>query len=130
MVSDITPDMLTSTFRTAVLAGTLLITTQIPVLFPPDASGLWEINVHNEAASERVVVNIQQDGDQLKGTYVGSYQEANLDGQLEGKHITFTYDLDGFRVTYVGRLSGRSISGTYHAGEFENGVFNGRRKNG
>lgn len=109
------------------LLGSLLITSLIPALFPPDISGVWEIEVQNEAASEQLMVSIHQDQKTLTGSYVGSYQVSDIMGVFDGKEVTFEYLIDGVRVTYIGRLKGRTLSGTYHAGMFDQGDFTGRR---
>ena len=109
------------------LVGSLIITSLIPALFPPSVTGVWEIEVHNEAASERLMVTIHQDQGALTGTYVGSYQVSDIMGEIDGKEIRFQYLIDGVKVMYIGSLKGRTLSGTYHAGLFDTGDFVGRR---
>ena len=109
------------------LLGSLVITSLIPALFPPNVTGIWQIEVQNEAAAEQFTVNIQQDQAVLSGTYLGSYQMSAIAGEFDGKEIVFEYLIDGVRVMYVGRLSGRTLNGTYHAGSFDTGDFVGRR---
>ena len=119
--------MLNSVVRTLMLLGSLIITSLIPALFPPNVSGVWQIELHNEAASEQLTVNIHQNQSVLTGSYVGSYQIRDVVGVFDGKEIKFEYMIDGVRVMYVGRLDGRTLSGTYHAGNFDTGDFVGRR---
>ena len=119
--------MFNSVLRTLVLLGSLVITSLIPALFPPNVSGVWHIEVQNEAASEQLTVNIQQNKSVITGSYVGSYQISDIVGVFDGKEIMFEYLIDGVRVMYVGHLKGRTLSGTYHAGSFDNGDFVGKR---
>ena len=109
------------------LLGSLVITSLIPALFPPNVTGVWEIELQNEAASEQLTVNILQDKTVLTGSYVGSYQISDIVGVFDGKEIMFEYPIDGVRVMYVGRLKGRTLAGTYHAGVFDQGDFTARR---
>ena len=109
------------------MASSLIVTTLIPALFPTNLSGVWEIDVRNAAASEQVMVNLYQDGSVLTGSYVGSYQVSEVKGQLDGKEVTFAYMIDGHKVVFIGRLVGKSLSGTYHVSDFDQGLFTGRR---
>lgn len=109
------------------LLGSLVITSLIPALFPPDISGVWEIELQNEAATEQLTVSIHQNKAVLTGSYVGSYQISDIIGEFDGKEIMFEYLIDGVRVMYVGQLDGRTLNGTYHAGSFDQGDFVGRR---
>jgi|GEM_PF-3953579 len=119
--------MLYSVVRTLMLLGSLVITSLIPALFPPNISGVWEIELQNEAATEQLTVNIHQNKAVLTGSYVGSYQISDIIGEFDGKEIIFEYLIDGVRVMYVGELDGRTLNGTYHAGSFDQGDFVGRR---
>ncbi len=118
--------MVYSVIRTCVLAGSLIAATLIPVLFPPDATGLWHIDLQNEAASERITVRIHQTEKQLSGSYVGRYQVSHLSGNLKGKDISFAYVIDGVPIYLKGELHSNTITGTYHAGDFDWGTFKGR----
>ena len=109
------------------LVGSLIATGLVPAFFPPDISGIWEIEVHNEAASETLIVSINQDDSTLSGSYVGTYQILDIVGAVDGKEITFEYVIDGVRVLYVGKIAGRTLSGTYHAGVFDQGQFKGSK---
>ena len=119
--------MVSSVVRTLMLLGSLVITSLIPALFPPNVTGVWHIQVQNEAATEQLTVNIYQDQSVLSGSYVGSYQDSDIVGVFDGDEIMFQYLIDGVRVMYVGRLKGRTLNGTYHAGNFDTGEFVGRR---
>ena len=116
--------MLTSVVRTLMLGGSLIVTSLIPAFLQPDVSGIWQIEVRNEAASEKLTVSIHQDQSTLSGSYVGAYQILDVVGVVDGRDITFEYMIDGVRVLYIGELVGKKLSGTYHAGTYDQGQFN------
>lgn len=119
--------MLNSMLRTLLLAGALALTTLAPSMFPPDVSGVWHVELTNEAASESITVSIQQQDSLLSGSYVGYYALADLSGVVKKNTITFSYAIDGVPVNHIGYLDGKSIVGVYHAGEFDRGEFRGTR---
>ena len=119
--------MLYSVLRTLMLLGSIIITSLIPALFPPDVTGIWQLELRNEAASEQLTINIHQNESVLTGSYIGSYQISDIVGVFDGKEITFEYIIDGVRVLYVGELDGRVLTGTYHAGNFDQGDFTARK---
>ena len=119
--------MLNTAIRTMVLLGTLIFTSLIPSFFPPTLTGLWQVELRNEVASEQVMVSIEQQDAALTGTYVGSYQLSDLEGRFDGDEVQFEYIIDGVRVVYTGELKGQYLSGTYYAGAFDRGEFKARR---
>ena len=121
--------MLYSALRAILLVGALGLTTLAPSLFPPDVSGVWKIDFENEAATETVMVSLTQEETMLTGHYLGYFDVAKLAGSLEGKEIAFSYDIDGTMINLFGQLKGNVISGSYHAGDFEQGDFVATRVN-
>ena len=119
--------MLYSTLRALLLAGALGITALAPSLFTPDVSGVWKINFENEAATETVMVSFAQQDSTLTGHYLGYFDITQLAGSMRGNDIAFSYDIDGIVINHFGRLQGNMITGSYHAGEFENGDFKATR---
>ena len=109
------------------LLGSLVITSLLPSFFQPDVSGIWHIELTNEAASEQLTMNIYHNESVITGSYIGSYQISDIVGVVDNREITFEYLIDGVRVTYVGQLKGQTISGTYHAGVYDQGNFRGVR---
>lgn len=119
--------MYTSTLRTLLLLGALALVTLAPSFFEPDASGVWKIELRNEAASETITVALQQEDATLSGHYLGQYGRASLQGNRDKDEISFSYDIDGMQVTHLGTIAGNTIKGFYHAGEFDQGRFKARR---
>ncbi len=119
--------MLYSALRALLLVGALGLTTLAPSLFPPDVSGVWKIDFKNEAATETVMVTLAQQDSTVTGHYLGYFDVAQLTGSMQGKEIAFSYGIDGIVINHFGRLQGNTISGSYHAGEFEQGDFKATR---
>ena len=119
--------MIYSTLRALLLVSALGLTTLAPTLFPPDVSGVWKVNFENEAATETVMVSFAQQDSLVTGHYLGYFSVAQLAGSMQGKDIAFSYDIDGTVINHFGRLTGNTISGSYHAGDFEQGNFKATR---
>ncbi len=119
--------MYTSTLRTLLLLCALALTTLAPSFFKPDVSGVWKIELRNEAASETIMIRLQQEDAILSGHYLGLYGPASLRGSREKDEISFSYAIDGMQVTHLGTLAGNTIKGNYHAGEFDQGKFKARK---
>lgn len=69
------------------------------------------------------MVSLTQQDSMLTGHYLGYFEVAQLAGSMNGKEIAFSYDIDGTIINHFGRLQGNVISGSYHAGDFEQGDF-------
>ena len=115
--------MFYSALRALLLLGALGLTTLAPSLFPPDVSGVWKMDFETEAATETVMVSLTQTDSTVTGHYLGYFDAAKLDGSLQGREISFAYNIDGTMINHFGRLEGNTITGSYHAGEFEQGEF-------
>jgi len=115
--------MLYSVLRPLLLVSALGLTTIAPSLFPPDISGVWKVDFENEAATESVMMTFTQNDSLFTGHYLGYFDMARLAGSMNGKEIAFSYDIDGTIINHFGRLQGNKITGSYHAGEFDNGGF-------
>lgn len=119
--------MVYSAFRALLLVSALGLTLA-PSLFPPDISGVWKLDFENEAATESVMVSFSQTDSLLTGHYIGYFGDAAMiAGTMDGKEISFSYDIDGTMVNHFGRLEGNKITGLYHAGQFEQGDFKATR---
>ena len=119
--------MLYTTLRNLLLAGAFALTTLAPSLYPPDLSGIWHFELINEIASESITVSFHQEDSELTGIYMGQFEQSRLNGNIEGKAVSFTYFIDGIAINHVGSLSGTSITGMYNAGDFGRGDFRGKR---
>ncbi len=115
--------MVYSLLRPLLLLSALGLTTLAPSLFPPDVTGVWKVEFENEAASETVMMSFSQKDSLVTGHYLGYFDAARLSGSLDGREIMFSYDIGGTIINHFGTLQGNRITGSYHAGEFENGDF-------
>ena len=115
--------MLYSVLRPLLLVSALGLTTIAPSLFSPDVSGAWKVNFNNEAATETVMITFIQTDSLLTGHYLGYFDAARLAGSMNGKEIVFSYNIGGTVVNHYGKLEGNRITGSYHAGVFEQGDF-------
>jgi hypothetical protein len=80
---------------------------------PVDVSGTWSILSDNEFGHEAMkTVEIQQQGNQLRGYFKGPKQSGPISGFVDGKHIFFTTHTR-FEMNFRGRVDGNTISGRW-----------------
>ena len=103
----------------AVLAlGTAVDTTRY--LEPAKVAGEWNVVLELPTISGKPTLRITQDGEKLKGVYVGRYGESPLEGTVKEKNIQFTVTLNAEGTTtsgyFTGVVDGDKMGGTV---EFE-----------
>lgn len=98
----------------------------------PDVSGTWELTVETPQGTGNPTIVLKQDGEKLTGVYKGRFGEANLQGTLKGKDITFSITVNAqgndLTITYKGTVENDSMKGSVDFGGFAEGTWTGRRK--
>lgn len=71
-------------------------------------TGTWKMDVETSMGGGEVTFELQQEGDQLTGTYNGQLGTADLTGTVEGDEFKFSYTLSAqgqsMDVTYNGKV--------------------------
>jgi hypothetical protein len=107
------------------LAAAVIVLGQQPPSqqLPANANGKWNFYCHDPNGSTSTkYIEIEQQGDQVKGHFKGPNQSGGIEGTINEQHIvfhtktrvilTFRGRIDGPRV--AGVVQGNKITGTFH----------------
>ncbi len=100
---------------------------------PPAAnlSGQWDVETKYYATTVSQTFMIEQNGNELKGTYIGHIGPRDLVGTIHGNDILIrsTYGVDGARVHsfFTGKLVGDTMEGHLSVGEYGEGSWKAKR---
>lgn len=94
-------------------------------------SGQWDVETKYYAATVKQTFMIEQNGNDLKGTYIGHIGSRDLVGTINGNDIVIrsTYGGDGARVHsfFNGKLNGDVLEGHLSVGEYGEGSWKATR---
>jgi hypothetical protein len=97
-----------------------------------DVTGKWESTVESPQGSLVSQATYKQDGETLTGTHVGQMGELALKGTVKGDQISYTITVDmggqSLTITYSGKISGDTITGTADFGGMGSGTWSAKRK--
>lgn len=97
-------------------AGPFASAQEPPAARPPaNVQGKWTFycNDPNGSTSSKYI-EIEQDGNTLKGHFKGPNQSGGIEGTIEQQHIVFRTKTREV-LTFRGRVEGDRIEGTFHA---------------
>lgn len=96
-----------------------------------DLSGQWDVETKYYATTVAQTFVIEQDGTNLKGTYIGAIGPRDLIGTIHGNDIDIrsTYGVDGARVHsfFTGKVVGDTLEGHLSVGEYGEGTWKAKR---
>ncbi len=106
-----------------------------PALKPPAAnlSGRWDATVEFYSSKSEHVLFIEQNGNQIQGTHKGDFLTRDLYGIIDGDQIVLRSATsergtgDSITFTFAGKVTGDTISGPIHMGEYLMSKFTARR---
>src|SRR5579872_3219486 len=100
------------------------------VLSAADLTGTWTIDVMLDAGSGTATFVFEQKGENLSGTYAGTFGKANVNGTVKGDRIEFSFDADQVgKVSYTGTMQGdKAAKGTVVYGQLGNGTFTAKKQ--
>jgi hypothetical protein len=97
-----------------------------------DVTGSWESTVESPQGSLVSKATYKQEGETLTGTHVGQMGELALKGTVKGDQISYTITVDmggqSMTITYSGKISGDTITGTADFGGMGSGNWTVKRK--
>lgn len=100
---------------------------------PGSAAGTWTLNVNLGAGDLAVTLNLEQEGEQLRGALqgpLGSSSIANATISAQGSfRFTVPFTLEGRtqEATFIGRIAGDEMTGSINIVNRPPGVFTGTR---
>lgn len=92
-----------------------------------DMNGLWIMTVETPQGSGSPSFDLQQEGDQLSGTYSGRFGEFPVKGTVTGNRFVIEYESSGTLVKYMGEVTGDKVKGEVDYGSYGGGTFIGER---
>ncbi len=97
-----------------------------------DVTGKWESTVESPQGALVSAATYKQDGETLTGTHVGQMGELALKGTVKGDQISYTITVDmggqSLTISYSGKVSGDTITGTADFGGMGSGNWSAKRK--
>jgi hypothetical protein len=97
-----------------------------------DVSGTWDLVVTSQEGTASPSITLKQDGEKIAGTYHGKMGSTAFEGTIKGDDIRFVVSLKfqdvSIAVTYSGKVSGDSMSGTARFGNAGTGNWSGKRR--
>ena len=104
-------------------------------LQPPatNLSGRWDVNIEFFSSKSEHTLFIEQKGNRIEGTHKGDFSVRDVFGTIEGDQVklrsTSSERGTGDSVSFIfsGTVSGDSISGPIHMGEYLTAKFTAKR---
>jgi seryl-tRNA(Sec) selenium transferase len=94
-------------------------------------TGQWEVTVEFFSSKSQHMLNLEQDGNWIQGSHRGDFAVRDLVGTIEGDQIKLrsvvTPEGDSLPFIFSGTLSGDSLVGQIHMGEYRTAKFTARK---
>jgi D-glucosaminate-6-phosphate ammonia-lyase len=94
-------------------------------------TGRWDADIEFFSSKSKHVLNIDQDGNWIRGTHKGDFDVRDMVGTIDGNQVKLrsTLRMPGDSVTFIfsGTLSGDTISGGIYMGEYRTANFTAKR---
>jgi len=96
-----------------------------------NVSGRWDVDIEFFSSRSRHALFLEQDGNWLQGSHQGDFTVRDMVGMIEGNDVKLrsVERRPGVSVTFIfsGTVSGDTISGPIHMGEYLNAKFTAKR---
>lgn len=97
-----------------------------------DLSGTWELAVDSPQATSKPTMTLTQEGNEVTGTYTGSFGSSDIAGTVDGDEFVLTANMSAqgqeVALTYSGSQSDDTISGNLDLGGMGGAEFTGKRQ--
>jgi D-glucosaminate-6-phosphate ammonia-lyase len=94
-------------------------------------SGRWDVDIEFFSGRSRHTLFIEQDGNWIQGSHQGDFTVRDMVGMIEGNDVKLrsVERRPGSAVTFIfsGTVSGDTISGPIHMGEYLNAKFTAKK---
>ncbi len=117
----------TRTCLATALAMVLAMSAMTVSLSAQDLSGTWQMTVELDVGSGEPTFTFEQQGEELTGTYEGTFGSSDVIGRVTGEKVEFWFEVQGTKATYVGTISGDVMKGTCDYGGVGRGRWEGER---
>jgi D-glucosaminate-6-phosphate ammonia-lyase len=98
-----------------------------------NVSGRWDVEIEFFSSRSRHTLFIEQDGNWIQGSHQGDFTVREMAGMIEGNEVKLrsVERRPGASVTFIfsGTVTGDTMSGPIHMGEYLNAKFTARKHN-
>ncbi|GJM29170.1 MAG: hypothetical protein DHS20C17_18050 [Cyclobacteriaceae bacterium] len=93
--------------------------------------GPWDVDVHFFTSTSKQSFYLEQEGNWIQGSHQGEFAIRELVGMVEGDQVKFRSQLhlpgDDLTYFFAGKVTGDSMEGSIHLGEYLTAKFNAKR---
>lgn len=93
-----------------------------------DITGTWDFVVELDIGGGEPVFVFEQEGEELTGTYQGTFGTADVTGTVTGNQIEFRFGGEAAQAVYVGTIDGDTMQGTCDYGGVGEGTWEAKRR--
>ena len=97
-----------------------------------DVTGEWEITLETDADTMRPHLSLEQEDEDVSGTYRDEFGQVKVSGTVKGHEISLEFKADipneNLIVTYTGTVTGSTMQGKVKFGDLGEGDFTGRKQ--
>ena len=93
-----------------------------------DVTGTWDFVVELDIGGGEPVFVFEQEGEELTGTYQGTFGTADVTGTVTGNQIEFRFGGEAAQAVYVGTIDGDTMQGTCDYGGVGEGNWEAKRR--
>jgi hypothetical protein len=90
----------------------------------PNVTGTWQISWEARIGTQQGVIQFQQTGSALTGTFKGGPGSPAVSGQVRGRDISFTLQFPGsrpFAIDFSGAVTGDAMAGKFNLHGIQDG---------
>ncbi|MGA3086503.1 MAG: hypothetical protein ABSE95_17210 [Thermodesulfobacteriota bacterium] len=74
-------------------------------------TGNWNMSVDSSRGKGTSIFVLQQDGEEITGTYQGVSGKIKVTGKIQGSDFEYIFNYNGIDITYKGKVEGNKVSG-------------------
>lgn len=93
-----------------------------------DVTGVWNVEIELGGNTGTPVFTLKQEGDKITGDYMGQFGEAKVTGKVKGDEVEFSFENEGNKVVYKGKISKDTMKGEADYAGQATGEWTGKRK--
>ena len=101
------------------------------LLLAADITGTWNAEVETDMGSGTPTFVFKQTGEELSGTYKGTFGEQKLTGKVKGDQVEFSFTIDAggqtAKALYKGKIEGSAINGSVEFGDMAKGKWKAKK---
>jgi seryl-tRNA(Sec) selenium transferase len=100
---------------------------------PPAAnlSGRWTVSIEYSSSKSEHTFFLEQEGNRIRGSHQGNFSSSDLHGMIDGDQIVmrsrFSQPGDSVNFTFSGAVSGDTMEGPIHLGEYLTAKYTAKR---